>query len=74
MGYVVKDRKLTVDETEAALVRSIFQRFLKLGSATRLVRQLALENVRNRYGKPQAWIGTRRPVLRSDQKRANTSG
>ena len=33
------------------LVRSIFKRFAKLGSATKLVRQLASENVRNRYGK-----------------------
>jgi site-specific DNA recombinase len=51
LGYVVKDRKLIIDETEAELVRSIFKRFVKLGSGTKLVRQLALENVRNRYGK-----------------------
>jgi DNA invertase Pin-like site-specific DNA recombinase len=51
LGYSVRDRKLVINETEAELVRSIFRRFAKLGSGTRLVRQLALENVRNRYGK-----------------------
>src|ERR671916_2721018 len=37
MGYDIKDRKLVVNETEAALVRRIFEQFVKLGSATRLV-------------------------------------
>ncbi len=51
MGYTVKERKLVIEETEAAIVRSIFQRFAKLGSGTRLARELAAEHVRNRYGK-----------------------
>jgi hypothetical protein len=34
------------------VVRSIFQRFLKLGSATTLAQQLIAENVRNKYNKP----------------------
>jgi site-specific DNA recombinase len=51
LGYSVKDRKLIINEMEAELVRTIFKRFAKLGSGTTLVRQLALENVRNRYGK-----------------------
>jgi hypothetical protein len=51
LGYAVKDRKLVINETEAALVRSMFTRFAKLGSCTKLVRELASENVRNRYGK-----------------------
>lgn len=51
MGYTVKDRKLVINEPEADLVRSIFKRFVKLGSGTKLVQQLAAENVRNRYGK-----------------------
>jgi site-specific DNA recombinase len=50
-GYFVQDRKLVVEPTEAALVRSIFQRFTKLGSATKLVKELRAEGVRNRYGK-----------------------
>ena len=51
LGYEVKDRKLIVNEVDAKLVRSIFQRFLKVGSATTLARQLIAENVRNKYGK-----------------------
>ena len=47
----VKDRKLIVNEADAKLVRSIFQRFLKVGSATTLARQLIAENTRNKYGK-----------------------
>src|SRR3954464_8306930 len=51
LGYEVKERKLVVNENNAKLVRSIFQRFLKTGSATTLARQLIAENVRNKYGK-----------------------
>jgi DNA invertase Pin-like site-specific DNA recombinase len=52
LGYVVKDRKLIINGPEATLVRSIFKRFAKLGSGTKLVHQLAAEGARNRYGKP----------------------
>jgi len=51
LGYEVKDRKLIVNDADAKLVRSIFQRFLKVGSATTLARQLIAENIRNKYGK-----------------------
>jgi DNA invertase Pin-like site-specific DNA recombinase len=51
LGYEVRDRKLVVNEVDAKLVRSIFQRFLKTGSATTLARQLIAENVRNKRGK-----------------------
>jgi len=51
LGYAVKDRKLIINEAEADIVRMVFRRFKKLGSATKLVRELAAENVRNRYGK-----------------------
>jgi site-specific DNA recombinase len=51
LGYEVRDRKLVVNEVDAKLVRSIFQRFLKVGSATTLARELIGENVRNKYGK-----------------------
>src|ERR1700754_4359447 len=51
LGYEVRDRKLVVNEPDAKLVRSIFQRFLKVGSATTLARELIAENVRNKYGK-----------------------
>ena len=51
LGYQVIDRKLIINEVDAKLVRSIFQRFLKVGSATTLARQLIAENTRNKYGK-----------------------
>jgi site-specific DNA recombinase len=51
LGYEVRDRKLVVNEQDAKLVRSIFQRFLKTGSATILARQLIKEGVRNKYSK-----------------------
>jgi len=51
LGYQVIDRKLIINEVDAKLVRSIFQRFLKLGSATTLARQLIAENARNKYNK-----------------------
>jgi site-specific DNA recombinase len=51
LGYEVRDRKLVVNEVDARLVKSIFQRFLKTGSATILARQLIQEGIRNKYGK-----------------------
>jgi hypothetical protein len=51
LGYEVRDRKLVVNEVDAKLVRSIFQRFVKTGSATALARELIAKNVRNKYGK-----------------------
>ena len=43
LGYDVKDRKLVVNEAEAATVRTIFERFAKIGSVTKLVRELRAE-------------------------------
>ena len=51
MGYDVKDRKLVVNEAEAATVRMIFDRFAALGSASILARALQAENVLNKRGK-----------------------
>jgi site-specific DNA recombinase len=51
LGYDVKDRKLVVNEAEAATVRKVFERFVQLGSATLLARELAAGNVRNKRGK-----------------------
>ncbi len=62
LGYDVADRKLVVNETEANLVRLIFSRFLQLGSATELARELrkaghstkswVTQDGRHRPGKP----------------------
>jgi hypothetical protein len=51
-GYTVKERKLVVHEADAKVVRAIFRRFLVLGSATLLARELQAQNVRNRYDRP----------------------
>ena len=40
LGYDVSDRKLVINDAEANLVRHIFQRFLQVGSATKLVQEL----------------------------------
>jgi len=40
LGYDVVDRKLVVNDEEADLVRLIFKRFLRIGSATKLAQEL----------------------------------
>ena len=45
------NRKLIVHEPEAAIIRRIFERFLKVGSATLLARQLRAEDVRSHRGR-----------------------
>jgi DNA invertase Pin-like site-specific DNA recombinase len=51
-GYRVENRKLIIEEDEAATVRIIFERFLAVGSATAVARALASEGVTTRSGKP----------------------
>src|SRR3954465_5568189 len=51
LGYDLKDRKLIVNETEAATGRMIFERFLKIGSATQLTQKLRSQDVRGKQGK-----------------------
>ena len=48
LGYRVEDRKLVVDEAEAATVRSIFERYLALGSMLALLAELRERNIRTR--------------------------
>jgi site-specific DNA recombinase len=50
LGYEVKDRKLVVHAADAAIVRSIFERFVLTGSATVLARELRREEVRSKRG------------------------
>ncbi len=52
LGYCVENRKLVIDGEEAATVRMIFERFLKVGSATLVARALNAEGVTTRRGKP----------------------
>jgi site-specific DNA recombinase len=51
LGYEVKDRKLVVRKDEAAIVRGIFERFVRIGSATVLARELRQEGLRTKRGK-----------------------
>ncbi|MFU8866270.1 MAG: recombinase family protein [Rhodobacterales bacterium] len=50
LGYDVTDRKLVVNEEEAAAVRGIFKRFVEVGSATVLARELRRQGLRNKQG------------------------
>ena len=43
LGYDVQERKLIINEPEAALVRDIFARYAETGSAAQLVRELQIE-------------------------------
>ena len=52
LGYDIKDRKLVVNDAEAATVRMIFQRFLRIGSMTKLTAALRSEGMRTKGGKP----------------------
>lgn len=50
-GYDVIDRKLVINEREAQYVRYAFERFVELGSATRLTRELVAKGVQNKRGR-----------------------
>ena len=52
LGYDVSERKLVVNEAEAATVRMIFQRFLRVGSMTKLTLAFRSERMRTKGGKP----------------------
>src|SRR6476620_2349465 len=51
LGYDVKDRKLVVNDAEAATVQRTFEKFTKCGSVTVLVRALRAEDVRGKRGR-----------------------
>ena len=50
LGYRVENRKLLVNEEEAASVRLIFERFVKLGSIKLLMGELQAAGIRSRRG------------------------
>jgi DNA invertase Pin-like site-specific DNA recombinase len=50
LGYDVVDRKLVVNEQEAAKVRMVFERFVEVGSATVLARELRSDGFRSKQG------------------------
>jgi DNA invertase Pin-like site-specific DNA recombinase len=48
LGYEIKDGRIAIVEEEAELVRSIFRRYLELGSVNELLRDLKEQNVRTK--------------------------
>src|SRR5258705_8361479 len=48
LGYEMKDGKIAIIEEEAELVRSIFRRYLELGSVNELLRDLGERNIRTK--------------------------
>jgi DNA invertase Pin-like site-specific DNA recombinase len=59
LGYDVRDRKLVVNEKEAELVQLIFQRFVRVGSVTKVAQEL-----RRAGNKTKSWTtqdGKHRP-------------
>jgi DNA invertase Pin-like site-specific DNA recombinase len=53
-GYKPKDRKLVINEEETRKVRWIFSRFLEIGSATELAREVARRGIRTPRGNPMS--------------------
>ena len=52
LGYDVKDHKLVANRAEAKTVRMVFERFVEIGSATILARELRADGVTSKQGKP----------------------
>jgi DNA invertase Pin-like site-specific DNA recombinase len=52
LGYDVRDRKLVVNEPEAARVRRVFELFAETGSGVETVRRLQAEGITTRSGRP----------------------
>ena len=52
LGYDVRERKLVVNDAEAAMVQRIFQGFVETESCTRLVQALRAEGATTKRGRP----------------------
>ncbi len=52
LGYDVKDRRLVINKDESKTVRMVFERFVEIGSATVLGRELRADGVISKQGKP----------------------
>jgi len=51
LGYDVRDRKLVINDFEAAVVRRVFESFVDLGSGTTLTQVLRAEGVTTKQGR-----------------------
>lgn len=54
LGYRVENRMLLVDETDAATVRHIYQRYLSLGSGSALIEELRADGYRTKLRQTSA--------------------
>ncbi len=52
LGYDVRDRRLVVNEAEAARVRRVFELFVETGSGVETVRRLRAEDLASKSGRP----------------------
>src|SRR4051794_41203920 len=52
LGYEIRDRKLMINEAEAATVRRVFEGFVETGSGSKLTEMLRAERVTTKGGKP----------------------
>jgi DNA invertase Pin-like site-specific DNA recombinase len=52
LGYDAKDRKLVINDKEAADVRFVFERFTQVGSGTILAQELKKAGITTKKGKP----------------------
>ena len=50
LGYEVRDRKLIINKAEAATVRMIFERFVRVGSITKLTLMFTAEGLMTKLG------------------------
>jgi DNA invertase Pin-like site-specific DNA recombinase len=64
LGYKVVNRKLLIDESEAAIARTVFCEFLRLGTVRRLQEWLRTNNIRTRLDK-HFWPGPLYTMLRN---------
>ncbi|MEO5332579.1 MAG: recombinase family protein [Magnetococcus sp. YQC-5] len=52
LGYVVRERKLVIEASEAETVKNLFSRFAETGSVTQLVQELGEKAAVGKYGRP----------------------
>ena len=45
LGYDARDKKLVINETEAKIIRTIFERYVALKSVPRLIEELDCKNI-----------------------------
>lgn len=60
LGYDLCDRKLVINEAEAATVRHNFRSYLELGSVRLFVQRLRDEGARSKLHRKAGWFVARR--------------